>query len=529
MPESGQDAMIRMRKPVPAPFMIGGFRVPYDAERTHIQVPGSTGGGKSQVIASLLTALCLRRTLGHRAVVFDPGAQFLQHFFCDGRNPNFPRDALINPFDGRSVKWSPLAEIRDGIMRGPDAARIAASIIPPRGGGGESDEWRGHARKLLQAVLHLLHENGATNRELIHLLTRAGCAQDLKALCEDSPASALWTPGNAKMLAGCQALAGEALTAFSYLDPDAGIRSFSIRTWVNGKYQRTHGGWLWATVPNDMGEALQELLRAIAGEVVSAAIARPEGSLPISLVSDEFALISPLHKLNTALTNGRKYNLRCCLGYQDISQLRKAYGDDGMRELLGNLRTAIVMPQSEWDTAEYWSKHLGEVELLVPQSGESEGSNPGGASSGSSTTWVRRTQRAVMAVELMRMRNLNGFVTLPGRMEITRIKSPHITSRSSKVADSIIEATQVGEMTAGTRSTVGNGGLAHRKKKTGGKSSNGRRGRPDLSGFDLSKQRTYEHALSAHQLESSKSDSSTQIDASESRPKKHAFDHGLEP
>ena len=62
--------------------------------------------------------------------------RFLERFYQPG-------DLILNPFDGRSVGWSPFAEIRSDY----DCSRLAKASIPDAEG--ESREWHVYAQTLL--------------------------------------------------------------------------------------------------------------------------------------------------------------------------------------------------------------------------------------------------------------------------------------------------------------------------------------------------------------------------------------------
>lgn len=109
---------------------IGGVIVPRDLEAQHFLISGTTGSGKTQVINGMLRSI---RKRGNRAVIADPAGGFYARF-------GQANDDLINPFDKRSVKWSPFAEIRADY----DCERIAKAIIPD--GTGSGGEWHHYAQ-----------------------------------------------------------------------------------------------------------------------------------------------------------------------------------------------------------------------------------------------------------------------------------------------------------------------------------------------------------------------------------------------
>ena len=95
---------------------IGGVAFPRKLESLHLLITGATGAGKSQTLQGTLDAI---RGRGDTAILSDIGSEALRGFGQRG-------DWILNPLDGRSVAWSPFAE-----MSGPaDAERLAKSMIP---------------------------------------------------------------------------------------------------------------------------------------------------------------------------------------------------------------------------------------------------------------------------------------------------------------------------------------------------------------------------------------------------------------
>src|ERR1700729_393449 len=72
-------------------------------ETKHFKFVGTTGTGKSTAIAQLLRGALKR---GDRAIFADPDGGYLARFH-NVRGA----DVILNPFERRSVKWDPFAEI----------------------------------------------------------------------------------------------------------------------------------------------------------------------------------------------------------------------------------------------------------------------------------------------------------------------------------------------------------------------------------------------------------------------------------
>ncbi len=122
------------------PVTIAGVAIAPGDEVKHFKLIGTTGTGKSTAIRELLGAALDR---GDRAVITDPDGGYLARYHDVGRG-----DVILNPFDSRSVKWDPFAEVResydaeqlaqqpDSLIRGrlrSGMARLCANLPGRRG------------------------------------------------------------------------------------------------------------------------------------------------------------------------------------------------------------------------------------------------------------------------------------------------------------------------------------------------------------------------------------------------------------
>src|SRR5579863_10389840 len=97
---------------------LAGVGIAPAEETRHFKLIGTTGSGKSTAIAALLSA-ALRR--GDRAVITDADGGYAARFYERRR-----ADVILNPFDARSVKWDPFAEI----LAPWDVEQLASGLIP---------------------------------------------------------------------------------------------------------------------------------------------------------------------------------------------------------------------------------------------------------------------------------------------------------------------------------------------------------------------------------------------------------------
>jgi hypothetical protein len=376
---------------------IGGVAFPRKLESLHLLITGATGAGKSQTIQGTLDVI---RGRGDAAILTDIGSEALKGFGQSG-------DWLLNPLDGRSVPWSPFAE-----MSGPaDAERLAKSMIPDQT---ESErQWFVYSQALVSAVLKRLWERGeTTNAALLTALTLAGI-EELKNLVEGLPAQALFHEGAERMLASVRGIVGSYLAPYGYLPKEAGAKSWSIR-----RHVREGKGWLWLSYREDQAAALRPLLAAWIGEAVNATLSLPADRVRRRwLMLDEVASLGRVQSLSDALTKGRKYGLCSIMGLQSVSQLRDVYGKDGAQTLLSCLSSQLILRANDPETAEYASQHLGECEVLRESIAQGKHRT---------VTEQRHVERLVLGSEIQGLPNRIGYLRLSGQDIVRRVKIPLI-------------------------------------------------------------------------------------------------------
>lgn len=390
----------KMLRGKPSNFGLGGVPVPTEVEPTHFLFAGGIGSGKTLAFRQALEAI---HGQDQRAIIADPNGEFLTMFFRDG-------DIVLNPFDARSVGWSPFAEMR-GVW---DADRLAQSLIPD--GEGENKSWNLYAQQLLSAVLQRLLERGrCTNGELVRLLGVAESAE-FRELVAGLPAQRVFEPSNDTYRGNVLGIISAYAKALAWLDPAAGADGFSIRNWVeNGER-----GWIFLTYRDDQLAALRPLIAAWIDVVASAILGLAENrERRVWLALDEFAGLGKIQGIEPFLTKARKAGGCALLGLQSISQLHDTYGPKKAQTLLSCLGTWLVLRQSDPATAEAMSLFLGDREVLR----QSESGSKGGDGSGNWSEQITKT-RLIMPAELQRLAPRHGYLSLLGAYPICPVEMP---------------------------------------------------------------------------------------------------------
>jgi type IV secretory pathway TraG/TraD family ATPase VirD4 len=387
-------------------FQWGGVPIPPKVETEHFLVEGKTGSGKTQAINAMM------RKVRHRnqaAIVADPAGGYLGRFGRDG-------DLVLNPFDKRSVQWSPYAEITHDY----DYRRIAKAAIPD--GVGEDAKWTTDAQVLFAECMRVLHKRGETSiKKLLYYVTVADRGE-LADLLGESPASVLTKQGNERMLGSVRSSAGTPLANWVYL-PDNG--TFSVRQWVRESDEKRT--WLFMTYTDAQMAELRNLVACWLELAIVEGLSLEESqSRRLWYVMDELDSLGKVSSLRGGLTKLRKYGGVCVSGLQTIAQLRATYGHDEAQTLLSCMTTKLILKAGDGETAKYFEHEIGQQEIEREERNQGTSQQFGNLASNNTNSGVRRhVQSAVLASEIMGLENLNGYLMLTG-LPIARVQLEYV-------------------------------------------------------------------------------------------------------
>ena len=379
-------------------YRIAGIPWPSGAETRHTIVSGTTGSGKTVLIADLVEQI---RARGERCVVYDKMGSYTETFF-DRR-----RDVLLNPMDARAPRWSPFVEARTA----RDFDTMAAAMIP-RQKDAADPFWITAARQLFSHGAAVLWKRGETrNRVLVDHLLKT----ELKALAdamEGTVAQSIVDPENPKTALSVRAMLTANIGAMDLL-PDEGP-SFSIREWI----ERDGGGFLFLTSRGDQHASLRGLISTWLEIAVNALLSLPcRDGRRTWLILDELPTLHQLPSLRPGLAESRQFGGCFVLGVQVFSALRDLYGRDGAETISGLCGTRVVLAAPDRDTSEWSAESLGRVEVETLAEGVSYDTPRDGV-----TLSARRDLRPlVLPAEVARLENLTGYLKFPGSWPVARI------------------------------------------------------------------------------------------------------------
>ena len=134
-----------------------------------------------------------------------------------------------------------------------------------------------------------------------------------------------------------------------------------------------------------------------------------------------------LNKLKDLATEGRSKGVSITLGFQEVDDMRKVYGQEDTTAILGQCNCKSFLRLSSAETAEWASRLFSEREFLDLSYGES--TNLGGTDPKQSISknWKRHVSKVVMPIEFLTMpptgpkTGLSGFYQVQGKAFGTRM------------------------------------------------------------------------------------------------------------
>jgi type IV secretory pathway TraG/TraD family ATPase VirD4 len=378
---------------------IAGVPLRPEDETKHFKMIGTTGTGKSTAIRELLTGALKR---GDRAVIADPDGGYAARFYDPYR-----KDVILNPFDGRSVRWDPFAEIENPY----DVEQLSSALIAA-GEEAQAREWRGYARTFLSAVTKGCIR--AEKRDLGELwrLVNVGSVEDLRPIVAGTAAQPFLEPDSGKMFGSIRSVAISAIAALEYIQGQRAA-PFSVRDWVkNGQ------GVLFIPYQASQIAALRGVIAAWIRLAIFQAMSRGEGDQKLWFVVDELDALGTIDGLKDALARLRKFGGRCVLGFQSIAQVSSTYGDGDAQTIVENCGNTLILRCSASEgggTAKFASQLIGDREMIRPESFQSS-SGPsllapsrGGFSTSRGVSHRRMIEAAVLPSEIEQLPDLAGY------------------------------------------------------------------------------------------------------------------------
>lgn len=351
--------------PTPRSFVRPALaRIPYPvkAEYEHTLIVGGTGSGKSVAIHGLIDTIKAR---GDSAIIYDPEGEFIRAHYREGI------DLIFNPFDARSVDWSPYMDLSDLTHWQSSAADLYPD---PKTG---DPYWTiatrsiySYAGWLLGTTMRARHGRNPTINELLNLLV--GPHDRLYAHLKDTPAAN--TLGE-KAGPRSDSLRSVLITGAERLSHLLGTKeNFSIRQWINDPNQK---GFLFLSAPEDLAATIKPILAHLSSLTITALLSRdPEQSKKTTwIVLDEFTSLGKMDSLADSPARLRKFGGCMVIGMQQVSQIEEIYGEPKARSIVGQLRNKLILACNDPRTGEFMSDLIGKREVRRIEETTSYGAN----------------------------------------------------------------------------------------------------------------------------------------------------------
>src|SRR5437762_10127407 len=133
---------------------------------------------------------------------------------------------------------------------------------------------------------------------------------------------------------------------------------------INLSHLRIHRTAIYVVLSERQASQYRILLELIFGlAAIEMEASTEKNATPVLMALDEAGNIKP-PKLEERLKIGRFRNTPYLLGFQDVSQLKKHFQENGAKAVLAGIRNQIFLPGIDNDTGIYASSLLGPTTVL---------------------------------------------------------------------------------------------------------------------------------------------------------------------
>ncbi|MCG7625929.1 type IV secretion system DNA-binding domain-containing protein [Epibacterium sp. Ofav1-8] len=355
-------------------YTLAGIEFPPNSVEAQIGITGTVGVGKTNAMHELLNTI---REAGGRAIIYDRmGGLLRDHYDPD-------KDIILNPFDERSVGWSPFNEV----VSPEGFAQIAEVMIPDHPGSLDSF-WTQAARLVFQYTARELAKKGHKSNDALRKAIMNIPSEELAEIVAPTPGAHFFGEHVAKTSGSIRANMITELRFLEYLRDDA--EPFSIRDWV----VNDRPGFVFLTGNAEQSAAVRNIVSTVFEVAANALMTTEESRDPkIWFFLDEVPTLNKLPFLPKSLAEIRQFGGAFVVGYQVFSQLEDIYGDKAAETISGVLNNRVVFNTPDYNTAQRSSRSLGEEDVVEQQENITLGAHDTRDGVG---IVGRRTQRAIV-------------------------------------------------------------------------------------------------------------------------------------
>lgn len=382
-------------------FLHPDLPLPKGAENQHIAIIGATRMGKTNALIGLLEQV---RAKGDRAIILDCTGELTERFFRKDH------DKLLNPLDSRSEAWNIWSED----LKDYEYEEWASSMV--RASKGNDPVWHESARKLLSVTALKLKDSPERNMQEILELACWKPISQVQKFYKNSAVAGFMVPEADRTAAGVRMNLAPSISAFEYLKEED---SFSIVDWVS---EKETDQWLFLQCLPAQRRTMAPLLSSWFNfAFLGLERAGVDFDHRLWMVTDELpGLDYPIDSLKRVVAEGAKYGACCIFGFQNKSQLDHLYGPPVTKTIISNCSTKLIFRSPDHETAKDLSLTLGEQEIITSLENFSIGAHH--LRDGVNLSSQQRNQAVITATDIMALKQLEAFISLPGDYPITKVK-----------------------------------------------------------------------------------------------------------
>ena len=268
----------------------------------------------------------------------------------------FDPQGMLGATFAHQVAWDAVAGCEDPMRAATRADALAANT--GIGEGSDNRIWRGHAKTVIETVLHAAALGGA-NIEMVYrwLQSEHSLEAPLEILQSHEAACPTWDARlrgitknpDPRFVGSVMSVVASAIAPLALPTVRASLTPCSDRPAITAEELLAHSGTLYA-IATDRGAAaasglVSALIEDIAYVARITAARSPGGRMdpPVLFLLDECANVAPIPSLPALLADGRGQNLTVVPIFQALAQVRSRYGDEDASTVFSASQIKLIL------------------------------------------------------------------------------------------------------------------------------------------------------------------------------------------
>ncbi len=377
---------------------LGEVSLPFKEENKQTFAVGKPGCGKTNTFNHII-----RHMLGlkRKVMIHDYKGDYVEKFY----DPQ--RDIIFNPLDNRCVGWTLFNDCQT-LM---DIDGFGAALIPQPTTG--DPYWNNAARDVFIAILrYCWHNKLKTNKDIWTIATKSN--EELYAMFYETlgcrvAAKHLEDP-EGKTAIGVMSNMMQYIKIFEYMQDIDG--DFSIRSWLTNDSYGIIFVTNYARLQNTLRPIISMFIQTVGSNLLSLS---DDINRRVYMILDEFGQLPNMTTIESLMTAARSKGGAIFIGVQDIGQLDKIYKKETRTTILNSASNRLVFNCKDRDTAEFFSKDIGETEYWELNESQSLGMHKNDRVN---STRQRHKEFLVKPEDIQQLEDLSAYVSI-GHNEVT--------------------------------------------------------------------------------------------------------------